>query len=84
MAGKLQAGREGELSALGVAVRRRREAMGYSVSELARRSGVSRRMLQGVEVGARNPSVRTLMDLAAALGTRASEMLAEAELDPDL
>lgn len=49
-------------------LRREREAAGLSVSELARRAGVSKATVSQLEGGAGNPSVETLWALAVALG----------------
>jgi transcriptional regulator with XRE-family HTH domain len=53
-----------------------------TVSDLAKASGVSRRMLQGVEQGSRNPGLRNVFELAAALGVPPSELVRDAEGDP--
>lgn len=49
-------------------LRREREASGLSVSELARRAGVSKATVSQLEGGAGNPSVETLWALGVALG----------------
>lgn len=49
-------------------LRREREAAGLSVSELARRAGVSKATVSQLESGATGPSVETLWALADALG----------------
>ncbi|GAA5150746.1 XRE family transcriptional regulator [Microbacterium pseudoresistens] len=49
------------------ALRREREAAGLSVSELARRAGVSKATVSQLEGGAANPSVETLWALGDAL-----------------
>ncbi|MFS0852598.1 helix-turn-helix domain-containing protein [Microbacterium sp. 179-I 3D4 NHS] len=48
-------------------LRREREAAGLSVSELARRAGVSKATVSQLESGAGNPSVETLWALGVAL-----------------
>lgn len=50
------------------ALRREREAAAISVSELARRSGVSKATVSQLENGSGNPSVETLWALGVALG----------------
>lgn len=53
---------------------RRREA-GLSVAELARRSGLTRQYVGGLEAGRkRNPTLATLTALAAALGCRLEDL----------
>lgn len=49
-------------------LRREREAANLSVSELARRAGVSKATVSQLESGAGNPSVETLWALGVALG----------------
>lgn len=49
-------------------LRSEREASGLSVSELARRAGISKATVSQLESGAGNPSVETLWALGVALG----------------
>jgi transcriptional regulator with XRE-family HTH domain len=56
------------------AERRRRQ---WTLDELATRSGVSRRLLVQLERGEANPSLATLLKLAAGLGVALTELLAE-------
>lgn len=49
-------------------LRRERESAGLSVSELARRAGVSKATVSQLEGGAGNPSVETLWAIGDALG----------------
>lgn len=53
---------------IGSRVRARRRARGWTLDELAERSGVSRRMLVNVEQGVANASIATLLRLSEALG----------------
>lgn len=55
------------MSAIGERVRGCRRARGWTLDELAERSGVSRRMLVSVEQGATNPSIATLLRVSEAL-----------------
>src|SRR5579859_7374589 len=55
------------VSLIGERVRARRRARGWTLDELAQRSGVSRRMLVNVEQGVSNASIATLLRLAEAL-----------------
>lgn len=61
---------------LGQRVRHSRTERGYSLRELARRSGLSSRFLIEVEAGAGNISVKKLAGLAAALETTPAALLA--------
>lgn len=53
---------------IAAALRREREAAGLSVSELARRAGVSKATVSQLEGGAGNPNVETLWAIATAMG----------------
>jgi transcriptional regulator with XRE-family HTH domain len=54
--------------AIGARVKQERSARGWTLDQLARSAGVSRRMVVNVEQGSVNPSVGTLLRLADALG----------------
>ena len=53
---------------IGERVRQHRSARGWTLDELADRSGVSRRMLINIEHGEGNPSIATLLRISDALG----------------
>ena len=53
---------------IGRRVRATRTELGWTLDQLAARSGVSRRMLINVEQGVTNPSIATLLRLSDALG----------------
>lgn len=58
-----------ELSAaIGAKVRAERQAREWTLDQLAKATGVSRRMIINVEQGAANPSVTTLLRISDALG----------------
>ena len=63
-----QAEAGGVLAHLAANLRRLRQAAGLSQEELARQSGLSRRMVNGVEAGSTNISLANLDHVAAALG----------------
>jgi len=67
------------LSALARAVRARRVERELTLHALSDRAGVSERFLVQLEAGQGNISVARLCDVAAALGTSASELLRDAE-----
>jgi transcriptional regulator with XRE-family HTH domain len=67
------------LSGLGRAVREARAELRISQEELSLRTGVHRNYIGGIERGERNPSVKTIARLAAALEVRPSELFREAE-----
>jgi transcriptional regulator with XRE-family HTH domain len=54
--------------AIGGRVRQGRGSRGWTLDQLAERSGVSRRMLVSIEQGSANPSIATLLRLSDALG----------------
>ena len=53
---------------IGERVRQHRTARGWTLDELADRSGVSRRLLISIEHGEGNPSIATLLRISDALG----------------
>jgi|SRR6478735_487156 len=59
-------------------VRRVRVARGLSLSDLARRAGVAKATLVGLESGRGNPTVATLAALATELGVDVTTLLADA------
>jgi XRE family transcriptional regulator, regulator of sulfur utilization len=65
--------------AVGAAVRRWREEQGIAQDAFALRAGVDRSYFGRLERGQRQPTVALLLRIAAALGVRGSELLAEAE-----
>ncbi len=67
------------LGSVGAAVRSRREHRGWSRRELAEQSGVSERFLSSLEAGDGNISLRRFAEVARALGTSPSILLAAAE-----
>jgi transcriptional regulator with XRE-family HTH domain len=67
------------IPALGRAVAARRRAIGKTQEDLAYEADVSLRHLQKIEAGATNPRLGTLFSIAAVLGIRAHQLLAEAE-----
>ena len=67
------------LTAIGTAVRAHRERRGWSRRELALHSGVSERFLAQLETGAGNISLLRFAEVAHALGTTPSVLLAAAE-----
>jgi XRE family aerobic/anaerobic benzoate catabolism transcriptional regulator len=67
------------LDAVGATVRHHRDALGWSRRRLADVSGVSERFLAQLEAGAGNISLRRFGEVARALGTTASALLATAE-----
>lgn len=66
------------------ALRREREGLGISVSELARRAGVSKATVSQLEGGAGNPSVETLWALGVALGVPFADLVEERTSAPRL
>lgn len=66
---------------IGLRVRSGRTELGWTLDQLAQRSGVSRRMLINVEQGTTNPSIATLLRLSDALGIGLPSLVATAEDD---
>lgn len=65
-------------------LRRERETAGLSVSELARRAGISKATVSQLENGAGNPSVETLWALGVALGVPFAVLVDEQTNAPTL
>src|SRR4249919_2298377 len=63
-----RAGADGVARAIGGRVRQGRGSRGWTLDQLAGRSGVSRRMLVSIEQGSANPSIATLLRISDALG----------------
>src|SRR6478736_8801416 len=63
-----RAGADTVARAIGGRVRHGRNSRGWTLDQLAGRSGVSRRMLVSIEQGAANPSIATLLLISDALG----------------
>lgn len=71
---------ESFLRALCAAIRDRRERKGLSQEATAHEAGVSIRHYQKIEAGdALNPKLESLFGVAAALGIRLSDLIADAE-----
>jgi len=62
-------------------IRDRRQKLGLSQEEIARRSGLARSYICDVERGARHPSLRNVSTLARALEIDTSELIAQVELN---
>ena len=63
-----RAGADSVARAIGGRVRQGRTGRGWTLDQLAERSGVSRRMLVSIEQGSANPSIATLLLISDALG----------------
>jgi len=66
-------------SALGAAVKVRREELGLTQEQLDLRTDLHQRWISNVETGKRNPSYASLRRLAAGLELTTSELIARAE-----
>lgn len=67
---------------IGARVRGARQARGWTLDDLAARSGVSRRAVVNVEQGASSPSIDTLLKLARALGASLASLVEDATASP--
>lgn len=63
------------IDAIAAAIRRERERVGLSLSELAKRAGVAKSTLSQLEAGTGNPSVETLWALGTALDVPFSRLV---------
>src|SRR5689334_1898791 len=63
------------IAVIATSLRRERERVGLTQSELARRAGVAKSTLSQLEAGTGNPSVETLWALGVALGVPFSRLV---------
>ena len=63
------------LATIAAALRRERERVGISLTELARRAGLAKSTLSQLEAGTGNPSIETLWSLGVALGVPFSRLV---------
>jgi len=66
--------RDGILAALGLNVRRQREAKQLTQERLAELAGLDPTYISGIERGLRNPGIKNVARLAKALGLTTSEL----------
>lgn len=66
-------------ASVGAQLRLRRDQRGMSAAELARRAGLSKATLSGLESGRANPTIDTLDAVAVALGVPLADLLAETD-----
>lgn len=59
----------------GTNVRRFREAKGWSQDQLSEMSGLHRTYISGIERGVRNPTIKIVHEIAAALGINVGQLL---------
>lgn len=63
------------MKTFGLEIRRRREALGWTLEHLAERSGLSPNYIGTLENGRRDPSLSTVLALAKGLRVPAAELL---------
>ena len=74
-------GEREKLQIFGAIVRKRRTDQGISQESLANLAGLHRTYISMLERGIRNPSLTVILQLAEALGTMASTLMADLEAD---
>lgn len=67
------------LGAIAKQIRKKREKLGISQTELAERSGLHRTYINNIECGTKNISIDSLKNIADALNTTVSDLISEAE-----
>jgi transcriptional regulator with XRE-family HTH domain len=72
-----------ELVALGAAIRRHRQARGWTPKQLADEAGVSRRSVGNLEMGLYSARLGAVLDMAHALGVRLVDLLIEAGVEEE-
>ncbi|ARA75155.1 DNA-binding protein [Pectobacterium brasiliense] len=65
------------IARLAVSIRRERERLNLSVTELAKRAGLAKSTLSQLETGIGNPSLETLWALAMALDIQVSQLIGQ-------
>jgi transcriptional regulator with XRE-family HTH domain len=71
-----------EIGRVALEVRRRRTERGWTLDAAAARLGVSRRLLVQIEAGGANPSLSSLLSIAAGFGVPLVDLLGEAQTPP--
>jgi transcriptional regulator with XRE-family HTH domain len=66
--------RNGILAALGLNVRKQREAKQFTQEKLAEKAGLDPTYISGIERGLRNPGIKNVAKLAKALGLSTAEL----------
>jgi XRE family transcriptional regulator, regulator of sulfur utilization len=66
-------------TALGLAVKHRRQELGLTQEQLANDTNLHQRWISNIETGKRNPSYGSLRRLAGGLKMAASELILQAE-----
>jgi CheY-like chemotaxis protein len=72
--GLLRMTEEALRESLGAAIRERRKALGYTLSNMSERTGVSLGYLSQIELGKNSASIETLYRICLALGMKMSEL----------
>lgn len=67
--------RTSSLARFGLNIRRRRESLAFTQEKLAERADLDPSYISGIERGVRNPSVTSIVRVAKALETTASELM---------
>ena len=65
-------------------LRREREKRGLSMNRVSERAGLSQQMVSYVERGMRNPTLETLLRIAAALNINLAKVIARAQKEARL
>ena len=71
-----------DVRSFGAEVRRRRESLGWSLPELAKRSRLTANYIGAIEVGHRDPSLSTMVKLAKGFDVPLAELLGRDGLSP--
>jgi transcriptional regulator with XRE-family HTH domain len=72
-----------DVQAFGAEVRRRRESLGWSLPELAKRSGLTPNYIGSVEMGNRDPSLSTMEKIAKGFDVPLWELLGVGGMSPE-
>lgn len=69
------------MSCVGDEIKQRRESMGLSQNQLAKRAGCAQSTLSMIESSTKKPSTETLRGIASALGCTVAELMGESQGD---
>ena len=71
------------IQALGREIRRRRQALGWTLDALGEATGLTPNYIGAIERGHRDPSLSSMIRLSSGLGSTAGELLGLPEMTPD-
>ena len=80
--GLLRMTEEALRESLGAAIRERRKALGFTLSNMSERTGVSLGYLSQIELGKNSASIETLYRIALGLGVKLADLFQAVQMNP--